>query len=520
MKRKIAAGLAAVIGIGMISGCGGKTDSAVTKIEPGEITYPIQTDATLKYWVRLSPALGTSVKNFGETPFAKKMMEDTGIKIEYQHPAQGQEQEVLNLLIASGELPDIIETDWLIRNPDSSIANKTIIALNDLIENQSPNLKKFLAANSDIDKEIKTDSGKYYVYPFVRNDEKLLSTAGFMMRKDWLDEKGLALPETIDEWDTVLAAMKDKCDVPLAMGQGELAYFCGAYNISNDLYVDGDKIKYGAGSDEYLKYLKKMNDWYQKGYIDTNFAIMDGNLRNSNMLSGKSFATFGAGGGALGLYLNTNKGKDYDLTAVPFPAAQKGQTPEFGNKQLKYSSLNGAAITAQSKNPELAARLLDYSYSDEGYMLNNFGIEGESYEMKDGYPTYTKLITENPDGLAMSQALPLYVRAANEGPFIQDVRYIEQYYALPQQQSALTIWGGNHHENHVVPQITMTEEETREYSKIMNEITTYRDEMTVKFIIGAESLDNYAQFASTLSSMNLARALEIKQAAYDRFLKR
>ena len=120
----------------------------------------------------------------------------------------------------------------------------------------------------------------------------------------------------------------------------------------------------------------------------------------------------------------------------------------------------------------------------------------------------------------MSQALPLYVRAANEGPFIQDVRYIEQYYALPQQQSALTIWGGNHHENHVVPQITMTEEETREYSKIMNEITTYSDEMTVKFIIGAESLDNYAQFASTLSSMNLARALEIKQAAYDRFLKR
>ncbi len=65
----------------------------------------------------------------------------TGIKVEYLHPAQGQDAEVLNLLIASGELPDIIQTDWLARNPESSIAKNTIIALNDLIDNYSPNLK-------------------------------------------------------------------------------------------------------------------------------------------------------------------------------------------------------------------------------------------------------------------------------------------------------------------------------------------------------------------------------------------
>mgnify|MGYP002615509160 FL=1 len=153
-------------------------------------------------------------------------------------------------------------------------------------------------------------------------------------------------------------------------------------------------------------------------------------------------------------------------------------------------------------------------------MLNNFGIEGESYEMKDGYPTYTDVITKNPDGLAMSQALPLYVRAANEGPFVQDARYIEQYYALPQQQEALSVWGNNNHEKHAVPQITMTEEETSEYSKIINEITTYRDEMTVKFIVGSESLDNYQSYVSNIENMNIKRALEIKQAAYERFLSR
>lgn len=521
MKKYIICGLTAALCLSMLAGCGEeKNNTASSNMPKGEVSYPIETDVTLKYWVRLTPALGTSVKNFGETPFAKKLMENTGINIEFLHPAQGQEAEVLNLLIASGDLPDIIETDWLARNPDSSIAKNTILGLNDLINDYSPNLKKYLEENPDVDKEIKTDSGKYYVYPFIRNDEKLLSTAGLIMRSDWLEEAGLEAPETIEEWDKTLEALSGKCEIPIAMGVGELSYFCGAYNVSNDLYIDNGKVMYGAVTDGYKQYLQKMNEWYTKGYIDKNFAIIDTNLKNSYMLSGKSLVTFGAGGSAMGLYLSTNKDQDYDLTAVPFPSAVKGQTPEFGNKQFKYSSLNGAAITGKSKNPELAARLLDYSYGEDGYMLNNFGIEGESYVMKDDYPTYTEIITNNPDGLAMSQSLPLYVRAANEGPFVQDARYIEQYYSLPQQQEALDIWGNNNHENHAMPQITMTEEETDEYTKIMNDISTYRDEMAINFIIGAESFDNYDNYVQTLESMNLNRAVEIKQAAYDRFLQR
>ena len=170
--------------------------------------------------------------------------------------------------------------------------------------------------------------------------------------------------------------------------------------------------------------------------------------------------------------------------------------------------------------PELAARLLDYSYSEEGFMLNNFGIEGESYDMVGEYPTYKEVITKNPDGLAMSQALPLYVRAANEAPFVQDVRYIEQYYALKQQSDALAIWGNNNDEKHRMPQITLTNEESDEYTKIINDIETYRDEMATKFIMGEESFDNFGTYVETLKSMKIDRAVEIQQAAYDRFISR
>ena len=521
LKKLAAAGLCAAMSVTALSGCGKKTANISSdNIEKGEIAYPIKTDVTLKYWVRLPAALGTSVKNFGETDFAKEYMKRTGINVEYTHPAQGQETEVLNLLIASGDLPDIIETDWLSREPDSMISKNVILAMNDYMDDYFPNLKKYLSQNRDIDKQIKTDSGNYYACPFIRNDEKLLSTSGLMLRADWLKEFNLEVPETIDEWETVLEKFKTKCKTPISSDMFGLYGFCAAYNTSNSFYVRDGKIVYGPAEDSFKNFLKKMNEWYKKGYMDVNFAVLKNDLVRSNMLSGDAGVCFGAGGGTLGLMLNSMKGKAFDLTAAQFPSLKKGVRAEFGNKQMQYSSLNCAAITAKSKHPDLAARFLDYSYSEEGHMLKNFGIEGKSYEIKDGNPVYTKEITENPKGLAMSQAMALYLRASGEGPFVQDVRYIEQYYALPQQQKALELWSNNNHLEHLVPQITLTAEETTEYSSIMNEIETYRDEMIVNYIIGSESLDSYDEFVKTLNDMQLDKAIKIKQAAYDRFLKR
>ena len=525
IKKIVCAALGVAMLCGALSGCNDKPDvnkPSESTAPKGVVSYPIETDVTLKYWVRLPSALGTSVKNFSETPFSKEYMKRTGINIEYMHPAQGQETEVLNLLIASGDLPDIIEAEWLSRDPDSSISKNTILKLNDFFADYSPNLTKYLNDNKDVDRAIRTDSDNYYVYPFIRGDEKLLSTAGLMLRNDWLKELNMTVPETMDEWEAILVAFKTKCDTPLAMTTGGLFQFLGAYDLSPNFYIEDGKIVYGSAEAGFKDYLAKMNEWYNKGYIDKNFAIMDGKLINSNMLDGKSGIVFGAGGGGMGTYLNAMKDKDtsYDLIATKFPVMNKGDRPEFGNKQLKYSPLNGAAITGKSKNPEIAARFLDYSYSEEGYMLNNFGIEGESYEMKDGYPTYTSVITDNPNGLAMSMALPLYVRAANEGPFVQDKRYIEQYYQLDQQKQALDVWSENNHEKHVVPQITLSQAETTEYSKIMSEITTYRDEMFINFIIGTRAIDTFQEYADKMKSLKLDRAIEIQQAAYDRYLNR
>ena len=68
------------------------------------------------------------------------------------------------------------------------------------------------------------------------------------------------------------------------------------------------------------------------------------------------------------------------------------------------------SISASCKDPELALKWLDYQYSYDAMLLNNFGIEGESYVIDEaGKPQLTEQIQNNPDGLGMMDALKQYV---------------------------------------------------------------------------------------------------------------
>ena len=150
-------------------------------------------------------------------------------------------------------------------------------------------------------------------------------------------------------------------------------------------------------------------------------------------------------------------------------------------------------------------------------MLFNFGIEGVSYTIVDGKPTYTELITNNPNGWTMQQAMAQYMRSWNCGPFVQDKRYGELYFARPQQQQALSAWSNSHDADYRMPPVTIAEADLTEYSKLYGDIRTYVDEMQVKFITGVEPLDNFDTYLATLEQMGVKRVIELQQAALDEF---
>lgn len=514
MKKAFCMTMAAVTAAAALTGCGNLGLNGGKKKSGEKLTY----------WMTLDSNIKSQVSGFEETPYAKKLMEETGVEIEYVYQ---ESDEQFNLMIASNELPDIIEHIWkdFPGGPEKAIKDKIIIPLNDYIKDKAPNLAKYYKDHPEIEKSAMTDSGNQYMFPFVRGDEKLLTSAGPIVRRDWLDELGIKEPETIDDWYNMLTEFKTRkgAETPLTIfgyqGVFAFGFLSGAYGTPKTFFVDNGKVKYGPIEDGYKEFLIEMNKWYREGLLDNNFVGIDNKIVDSSILNGKAGATFGSLGSGIGKWLSAATEKGYDLTGVKYPVLKKGDRAFYSSMQNTVPGA-GATISTSCKKLDEAFKVLDFAYSEKGKMLNNFGVEGESYEMKNGYPTYTKHITENSDGTPMANILSLYARATGQGPFVQDVRYIVQYASRPQQQEALKAWIDTDCGKHLLPLVTPTSEESSELGKLINECTTYEDESMIGFITGKTSFDKWDEYVSQMKTLGIDRAIEINQKAYDRYQSR
>jgi putative aldouronate transport system substrate-binding protein len=115
------------------------------------------------------------------------------------------------LLVASGKYPDVIEFDWLhscAGGPSKAIKDGVIVRLNDLIDKYASNYTKVLSDHPEWRRQVVTDEGDIYAFPFRRSDPVLLTFTGPVIRQDWLDKVSLKVPTTLDDWHTMLNAFK------------------------------------------------------------------------------------------------------------------------------------------------------------------------------------------------------------------------------------------------------------------------------------------------------------------------
>lgn len=476
----------------------------------------------LTYWVPFGNQAVTGVTNFAELPVYKEVLNRTGLNVVFKHPANGQMNEQLNLLLASGDLPDIIQYPFSTDYPGGAAKAIEQGCIQTIDINKAPNLKKYLKEHPEVDKQIKTDNGEYYTFPCIYGDDNLLVFTGIIVRYDLLKKMNVEMPETIDEWYNVLTKAKKELGLksPITLSYGNLAFFAQAYGICSGIYVDNGVIKYGEYEQKYAEFLKEMAKWYKEGLMDQKIASMDTKIIKQNIINGDTLAAVGNIGGGIGAWTTALEGTDAELQPAPYPVLNKGDKPYSGHRINEYSAFGSVCISAKCKNLDAAYKLLDFGYSDEGRMLFNFGIEGESYEMIDGYPTYTELITKNPDGKSMSDMLGIYACPDGVSPTIKDARYMEQFAALPAQKKALELWMNTNAKEHLLPPVSFTPEESSEISKLKTEINSYIDQTVLKFITGVEPIENFDQYISNLGTIGADRLVELYQQAYDRYQKR
>lgn len=520
MKKRALALLCA--GMLLLTGCN-NGGSVATDFEFDG--YPMKDAPKLTYWMGLNTNMSLVVDNAGKTEFAKELAKRTGVDVEYIHPAAGQDGTALGLLIASGDMPDMIETSWKDYNGGGkkNIEEGTIIALNDYIDEYAPNFKKYLEEHPEIDKMIKTEDGTYYCFPFIRGDDRLLISAGPLYRRDWAQKAGLDAPKNTEDITEILRAYKAAgVKKPLSITSGNLGTFMNNFSTKESFYYQDGKVVYGPLTEQYKKAVTTMREWYKEGLLDNNYVSVDDNTIKSQVLNGETGMAYASGGGGLGSWLDTMEaqGKEFDMVGFTNTAVgEVGEDKAMYNVENNYVGYGSVAITTSCENPAAAVAWLDYGYSEEGHMLYNFGIEGVSYEEKDGEYIFTDLINKNPDGLTQASAMTMYIRSSTAGPFVQDRGYIDQFYGKKNQQETLDAWLADVEtvKKNNLPVYILTDEESEEYSEIMTEVNSYVLSERDKMITGKKSLDDFDSFISGLKKLNIDRAIEIIQDACDRY---
>ncbi|MDF2670215.1 MAG: transporter substrate-binding protein [Paenibacillus sp.] len=539
-KKMIAVFLTSALAISTLAGCTSSNSSESTpaptstgaaKETPvkAETKYP----ASFTYWVGMNAGVSATMKTFAEMEVYKQLEKITGTKVEFQHPPVGQDKEQLNLLLASGKLPDVIEYQWTIvpKGPDNAIAEKRILRLNELIEQHAPNLSKLLKDNPEFKKLITTDDGNIYVMPYLSPDETVRVFNGPAIRQDWLNKLNLKVPATLKEWEEVLIAFRDKD--PNGNGKKDEIPFLfdpkvtdvghsiiGAYGITTTFYNDAGKVKYGPTDPKFKDYLTLMNRWYKEGLFDKDYATLDQKLKDAKMTEGLVGSMAMNVGYGIGTYTTavTQTNPNFKLTGAPYPVLEAGGK-SIGLMDTAFAG-RGAAISAQAKNPEEIIKWLDYAYSSEGKLLYNFGQENVSYKIENGNPKLTELITNNPEKLTLAQAVTKYTHGTFSGPYVYDKRLAEQYsIVMPEQKQAVAEWAKADHSK-LMPLTSQTAEESTRLATLLNDINTYYQEMFNKFVMGVEPLSSFDKYVETLNKMGIDEVLKIKQAGLDRYNKR
>ena len=351
------------------------------------------------------------------------------------------------------------------------------------------------------------------------------------IRDDWLQKLGLKAPVTMDDWYTVLKAFQTrdpngngKADEVAMVCPTNTEYgpraFASAFNIAkqygNGYSVDASgKVRFDYITTDAREYFTFMNRLInEKLYV-----MVDGNersLRESNDTLGSIEGWPDAMGGQTKL-LRSKAAPNGRYMPAPAPTSKFGGG-YYLNPGPTYGYDASAFIMQQSKNKEAAIKWLNFQFTAKGDLLNNYGIEGITYTMKNGKPVLLDFVLNNPNGMGPDEALQTVggkpnwpirniedfdVQVKMADPFVMpSIAIVKKFARAPS-----------------FPDVMASADEVEILKSPGSDIDTYVSENVAKFILGQRPLAEFDKFVSEVKGMGLDKVLAVKQAQYDRYRK-
>ena len=462
-------------------------------------------------------------------PVAQEMFRLTNINlVGTANKAATNSLEQFNLMLASGDLPDIVGGDNLKDNFIRYGMEGAFIPLNTLIAEHAPNLSAFFKSHPDIPRAISAPDGNIYFIPYVPDGAV---ARGYFIRQDWLDKLGLKAPQNVDELYTVLKAFRERDpngngkqdETPFIDRHPEevfrLVNFWGARSTGSnnflDFYVEGGKVRHPFAEPAFLTGITHVAKWYKEGLIDPEIFTRKARSREQqfgNNLAGMTHDWF-----ASTMTFNDVMGKSipgFKLVPIAPPANSKGERWEEDSRQKVRP--DGWAITINNKHPIETIKLFDFYFSPLGRTLSNFGIEGKSYEMRNGKPHFLDSV--------LKADKPVNNQMYDIGAQIP-IGYWMDYDYERQWTSEEALEGIDMYQkgNYLLPAfdgVNMTQQEREVYDKYWPELKTYMYESAQAWVMGTKDPQKeWDSYQLQLKKRGLEQVLDVMQKAYNRQYK-
>jgi putative aldouronate transport system substrate-binding protein len=262
-----------------------------------------------------------------------------------------------------------------------------------------------------------------------------------------------------------------------------------------------------------------MNKLYAEDLLDPNFTVTDEPTAHAAILSGKSALMLTAASRVANLMKSSTTEDFHLLGLAPLTKADGSKAYySFGSTYVEGSFTAFIPESTTGERRINALKLLNYLFTPAGHMLTNYGVEGETYDMVNGIPTLSDVMTKNPDGKPLDGMLRAY--AMLNWPMWYDASLLDQRYALPEQNQSINAWAESDSDMYQIQNTSIIPEYSDEYAKLWTDINTYMMEYRSQFIIGAKAPETFeTEYLPTLEKMGMPRVMEILQASYEWYNK-
>lgn len=375
--------VAAVMAAGVFTGCGGKgkSDGKVT-----EFTYFI--------------TMPGSEKN-SDNEIAQIIAEKTGVKIKETWLTGQTAAEATGTLVASGEYPDIIDSDDMSTLVDAG----ALIPLDDYLD-KYPEFRDTYYTKAEWDKFRQSDGHIYWINPFQNTYGESKTTThndeAFWIQARVLEWAGYPKIETMDEYFDVIERYL-KANPTMADGTKNIGYtilcedwryfclenagqFLAGYPNDGSVTVDTDTLTVGDynTSEDTRLYLKKLNEEFKKGIIDTEFATQTYDEYIAKLSTGRVLGMVDQWWDFQATVNPVFKTSGLDLQGcnyVPLGlTTKKGMENRWHTYADTVNQASGWAITKDCKDPDkLFKFMVDICMNQELHDLRFWGVKDVDY---------------------------------------------------------------------------------------------------------------------------------------------